>query len=207
MSESLVGFNTAATRQKVGRLLNASAGSCGGTNVPGATVCAIVIVVSGRESEERVSQVAAAEAGELGIVINMAAKIPPSSFMRSLFQVLRKPTPRRERSLPKEGLKVGSYVESPRLLSVAWIQFEVEILQPIAVSPLSNAGFRGRREDSAIVSIIDIIDADFRGLGRRAITRNHRREVVRPSMVRKWLEVGMNLIHRRFPVPGNLIDR
>jgi hypothetical protein len=102
----------------------------------------------------------------------------------------------------KEGLKVGSYVESPRLLSVAWIQFEVEILQPIAVSSLSNAGFRGRGEDSATVSMIDIIDADFRGLGRRAITRNHRREVVRPSMVRKWLEVGMNLIHRRFPVPG-----
>jgi hypothetical protein len=87
-------------------------------------------------------------------------------------------------------------------LSVAWIQFEVEILQPIAVSSLSNAGFRGRGEDSATVSMIDIIDADFRGLGRRAITRNHRREVVRPSMVRKWLEVGMNLIHRRFPVPG-----
>jgi hypothetical protein len=66
--------------------------SCGKANAPGATVCAIVMVVSGRDSEERLSQVAAAETRELGIVITIAAKMIPSSFIRSPFQALREPT-------------------------------------------------------------------------------------------------------------------
>src|SRR6267378_5839441 len=107
MSESLVGFNVAATRQKVGRLLNNSPGpldlgqgwnqqlaepakSCGKANAPGATVCAIVIVVSGRESEERFSQVAAAKSGELSMFIKIAANIASGSFIGPPFQAPRK---------------------------------------------------------------------------------------------------------------------
>ena len=61
-------------------------------SAPAATVCAIVIVVSGRESEERLSQVAAVEADELSIVTNIGAKITPTSFMSPLFRSSRSAT-------------------------------------------------------------------------------------------------------------------
>jgi hypothetical protein len=111
-----VGFNVAATRQKVGRLLNTSPGpfeigqgwnqqvfaptkSCGNANAPGATVCATVIVVSGRESEDRLSQVAAAEAGELSMFIKIAAKIASGSFIGPPFKPFGIATPERGRRL------------------------------------------------------------------------------------------------------------
>jgi hypothetical protein len=61
----------------------------GKVSAPAATVCAVVIVVSGTESEERLSQVAAVEAGELSIVTNIGAKITPTSFMSPLFRSFR----------------------------------------------------------------------------------------------------------------------
>jgi hypothetical protein len=94
MSESLVGFSVAAIRQKVERLLKASTGPSGGTNAPGATVCALVIVVSVRESEARLSQVAAAEVSEVSIVTNIGAKITPTSFMSRLLRPFGGATPR-----------------------------------------------------------------------------------------------------------------
>jgi hypothetical protein len=45
-----------------------------------------VVVVSDRESEERLSQVAAVQAGELSNVTNIGAKITPTSFMSPLFR-------------------------------------------------------------------------------------------------------------------------
>ena len=74
--------------------MNASAGPSGGTNAPGATVCVIVIVVSGREREERLSQLAAAEVGELSIATNIGAKITPTSFMSRFFRPFGGATPR-----------------------------------------------------------------------------------------------------------------
>jgi hypothetical protein len=43
-------------------------------------------VVSGRESEERLSQVAAGEADEPSIVMHVAAKMAPRSFIGPPFQ-------------------------------------------------------------------------------------------------------------------------
>src|SRR5262245_31581013 len=66
MSESLEGFNVAATRQNDGRARNAwiasgagavAPGGVGGTNAPGSTVCASVIVVFGSTTDVRLSQV------------------------------------------------------------------------------------------------------------------------------------------------------
>src|SRR5262245_24222236 len=62
MSESLVGFSVAATRQNSGTSLNAAAPRApppGGVNWPAATVCAIVIVVFGSETDSRLSHGAA----------------------------------------------------------------------------------------------------------------------------------------------------
>src|SRR5690349_12446065 len=47
-------------------------------------VCATVIVASGRESEERLSQAAAAETVELISVDKISAEITPGSFMGPL---------------------------------------------------------------------------------------------------------------------------
>jgi hypothetical protein len=70
------------------------------------TVCAIVIVLFGSESEERLSQVAALEAGELSIVTNIGAKITPTSFMSPLFkpsEVQRSSNPRKGNTRTREG--------------------------------------------------------------------------------------------------------
>src|SRR5712692_7090379 len=63
MSESLVGFNVAETRQKAGRFLNRRSGTCatGAVKPPGATDWASVMVASGRASELRLSHEAAKE--------------------------------------------------------------------------------------------------------------------------------------------------
>src|SRR2546422_6339504 len=63
MSESLDGFKVAATRQKPGRSSKRGAPprpAAGTVNAPGATDCAIVIVVSGSFRADRLSQEAAA---------------------------------------------------------------------------------------------------------------------------------------------------
>ena len=64
ISESLVGFNVAFTRQKAGRSLNAApcrpAPLAGGVNAPAATDSADVMVAFGPESEVKLSQDAAA---------------------------------------------------------------------------------------------------------------------------------------------------
>src|ERR1700736_4664298 len=59
MSESLEGFKVAATRQNSGRFWKAALLPCGSLNPPAGTIWAVVMVVSGRESEARLSQVAA----------------------------------------------------------------------------------------------------------------------------------------------------
>jgi len=63
MSESLDGLSVSATRQKPGRSAYGfpprPRAGVGATNAPGATVCAIVIVVCGSESDDRLSHVAA----------------------------------------------------------------------------------------------------------------------------------------------------
>src|SRR5690349_5016790 len=63
ISESLVGFNVASTRQKEGRSLYPAFGfgprPPGSVKAPASTACAKVIVVFGRASEVRLSQVAA----------------------------------------------------------------------------------------------------------------------------------------------------
>jgi hypothetical protein len=63
MSESLDGFNVAATRQNDGRFVRAGLGGAavapGGVNVPAETVSVRVIVASGKESVAKLSQEAA----------------------------------------------------------------------------------------------------------------------------------------------------
>src|SRR6476646_1383160 len=61
ISESLAGLIVAATRQNAGRFFTEAGGSLapGGINAPVATGCADVMVVSGRFSVARLSQVAA----------------------------------------------------------------------------------------------------------------------------------------------------
>src|SRR5579871_190977 len=61
ISESLAGLIVAATRQNAGRFFTEAGGtlSPGGINAPAATACANVMVVSGRFSAARLSQVAA----------------------------------------------------------------------------------------------------------------------------------------------------
>src|SRR5262245_6203549 len=69
ISESLVGFNVAATRQNSGTSLKAAAPRApapGGVNWPAATACTVVMVVFGSESDLRLSQ---------GTASNRAAKI------------------------------------------------------------------------------------------------------------------------------------
>src|SRR5437667_138555 len=71
ISESLVGFIVAATRQNAGRSANALPPPLppppAGTKPPAATACAVVIVVSGSFSVERLSHVAA----DAGIAIRI----------------------------------------------------------------------------------------------------------------------------------------
>src|SRR5215472_4803869 len=68
MSESVDGFNVAATRQNAGSCLKSAVGCAsprpvtGGENAPAATDCASVIAVFGNESAWRLSQVAARDA-------------------------------------------------------------------------------------------------------------------------------------------------
>src|ERR1700760_3775300 len=61
ISESLAGLIVAATRQNAGRFFTEAGGALapGGTNAPAATGCADVMVVSGKFSAARLSQVAA----------------------------------------------------------------------------------------------------------------------------------------------------
>jgi hypothetical protein len=97
ISESFEGLVTAATRQNSGRSFaetkmspprGPAAGSgVGETNAPGVTVCAMVIVVSGREREERLPQVTATEAGDVSSVKNIAARIASISFIAPLADV------------------------------------------------------------------------------------------------------------------------
>ena len=81
MSESLVGFNVAATRQNAGRPARAwfccAAVEPGGVNVPVETVWANVIVVSGNERRVRLSHVAAAT----GVALNVTAAIRTARCM------------------------------------------------------------------------------------------------------------------------------
>src|SRR2546426_12578878 len=66
ISDSLVGFRVAVTRQKAGRFLNGAAASprpplpAGGVKAPAATVAADVIVVLGNDREARLSHGTAA---------------------------------------------------------------------------------------------------------------------------------------------------
>jgi hypothetical protein len=117
ISESLEGLITAETRQNPGRPFDetkvspprepAAGRGVGKVSAPAATVCAIVIRVSGRESEERLSQVSAVEAGELSIVTNIAAKITPTSFMSRIFRSFGSNTKTRE-DYYKRGMKADS---------------------------------------------------------------------------------------------------
>src|SRR5579864_1476809 len=59
MSESVEGFKVAVTRQKAGRSFRGFA-DAGGVKAPGATDEAMVMVVSGNDSDARFSQVVAA---------------------------------------------------------------------------------------------------------------------------------------------------
>src|SRR6266571_5360945 len=81
MSESLVGFRVAVTRQKAGRFLNGAPTSprppppAGGVNAPAPTVAADVIVVFGKDREARLSHdTAAAVIGLKRIVANRTLK-------------------------------------------------------------------------------------------------------------------------------------
>jgi hypothetical protein len=62
ISESLFGLSVAATRQKAGKFWNAAFACAfppGTLNPPAGTLCAIVMVVSGKDSEAMLSHVAA----------------------------------------------------------------------------------------------------------------------------------------------------
>src|SRR5579872_2349190 len=70
ISESLEGLSVAATRQNSGRSLYTLApfplpGLPGGTNAPGATICAAVMFVSGNARDARLSQDAANAGAEM----------------------------------------------------------------------------------------------------------------------------------------------
>jgi hypothetical protein len=77
MSESVDGFNVAATRQNAGSCLKSAAGSAsprpvtGDENAPAATDCANVIVVFGNESGWSLSQTAARDAEPVQRAIRM----------------------------------------------------------------------------------------------------------------------------------------
>src|SRR5260370_3429288 len=98
ISESLEGFATPTTRQNSGRSFAAtkvippwgpaSGRAVGNLSAPAATVCATAMVLSPRESEARLSQVAPAEACELSMFINIAAKTNSASFTGPPFQGL-----------------------------------------------------------------------------------------------------------------------
>src|SRR5271154_2159076 len=91
MSESGVGLSVAAIRQKAGKSLKdgpggatlpagagLALGGAGMMNAPAFTVCAEVMVVFGNESDERLSQVAAAA----GAGVNDARAASPSAADR-----------------------------------------------------------------------------------------------------------------------------
>src|SRR5579864_3359697 len=75
ISESLAGLIVAATRQNAGRFFTEAGGtfSPGGINAPAATGCADVMVVSGRFSAARLSQVAAM--AERGMARKITTKV------------------------------------------------------------------------------------------------------------------------------------
>src|SRR6476661_8910145 len=75
ISESLAGLIVAATRQNAGKFFTEAGGalSPGGMNAPAATGCADVMVVSGRFSAARLSQVAAM--AEPGMVRRITTKV------------------------------------------------------------------------------------------------------------------------------------
>jgi hypothetical protein len=83
MSESLVGFNVAATRQNAGRSLKATTGggppvvSPGGVNLPAATGCASVIVVFGNASDAMLSQVVAQHDGANKLIAKSSFIVSP----------------------------------------------------------------------------------------------------------------------------------
>ena len=99
MSESLVGFKVAATRQKDGRLAYTAPPrpapprlATGGVNAPAATVWAAVMVVSGRARAVRPSQDAAPAAVWTARVWNVATL---NSAPMNVAAVSRKPLERR----------------------------------------------------------------------------------------------------------------
>src|SRR5580692_1211152 len=59
ISESADGFKVAARRQNSGRFWNAALLPCGSLNPPAGTTWAVVMVVSGKDNEARLSHVAA----------------------------------------------------------------------------------------------------------------------------------------------------
>src|SRR5262245_58018166 len=74
ISESLVGFNVAATRQNSGTSLKAAAPRApapGGVNWPAATVCTVVTVVLGSEKDLRLSQGTASNRAAKMMLINL----------------------------------------------------------------------------------------------------------------------------------------
>src|SRR5579863_6373829 len=83
MSESLLGRRVAATRQKAGRLLGDTGDGMnpppGMLKAPAATDCAIVMVVSGRARDARLSQVAASDG--TGKAIRLARAIAANKAM------------------------------------------------------------------------------------------------------------------------------
>jgi hypothetical protein len=117
ISESFEGLITAETRQNSGRSFAATkvippwgpatGRGVGKVSAPAATVCAVVIVVSGTESEERLSQVAAVEAGEPSSATNIGAKITTTSFMSRFFRSFEGNTKTRE-DYYKRGTKADS---------------------------------------------------------------------------------------------------
>jgi hypothetical protein len=77
MSESGDGFKVAVTRQKAGRSFKGFVED-GGVNAPGATDVAMVMVVSGNESDARFSQVVAA-------IAHVARRIESSAKLSRIF--------------------------------------------------------------------------------------------------------------------------
>ena len=87
MSESGVGLIVAATRQKAGSVAytcppSPGVGLVGGENAPATTDCAIVMVVSGSFSADRLSHEAAADTG--AIETQTAAHTVTSAIVTSL---------------------------------------------------------------------------------------------------------------------------
>src|SRR5262245_24950472 len=89
MSESRLGVACAEIRQKAGRSLKFGPGApagCapGSANVPAATVCTLVILMSGTRNDCRLSHGAADAIRDATVHVNTAARRSRFDFMRSL---------------------------------------------------------------------------------------------------------------------------